>query len=141
MVVLGGRAYMSVERMAMMSCAARSFTIVLGTGSGLTGYTNLSGGIGTIAPNDVLQGLTIDRLSSLNTAPAEDIDLNMSGSGTSQMLFNTMIIQDGSGAFRTYQAADATFDSATNRWRWGDGSNRVWLSTDSGETKRVTFIL
>lgn len=119
---------------AIAGVAASNVAVTVGSGSGNHGYEGTIP-IGSRTPTSVL-GQTITVIASTDTS--RDLTFRLGGT-LSQSLFRYLLVRDGTGAFRKYNSADATFSTGAGQsgWSWGDGSNKVWNSTDAGEVHTV----
>lgn len=115
--------------------SAQNIAVTVGSSSGNHGYDAVSLIIGSASPTSVL-GQAISVIASIDAS--RDLTFRLGGT-LSQSFFRYLIINDGTGAFRKYNSADAVFSTGAGQssWSWGDGSNKVWNSTDAGEVHVV----
>lgn len=117
---------------------AGSVAVTVGSSSGNHGY-HAGLGIGSASPTSVL-GVAIAQIVSIDATA--NLRFSLSGTTHSQSIFRALIINDGGGAFRKFNSADATFSTGggVTTWSWGDGSNKVWNTTDASEVHAVQFL-
>jgi len=130
-----------------------SFTLTVGDASGVfSGYNNTGifgvssfGLIDGSATRPSFNNESLDSLYSQSTG-SFDIALEIINSGDVGISgwCTTLKVEDDGGVIRTYQFADATYsyDSGGGdaSWSWGTGSDDVWTTADSGNTRSVQFI-
>jgi hypothetical protein len=118
------------------SVSGTNVAITVGSSAGNHGYHFTDRG--SASPTSVF-GIVIASLGSIDST--SDLDLSLSGTTHSQSLFRYLLVQDGTGAVRKYNTADASFavGGGVSNWRWGTGSNRVWTSGDAAEVHVVQF--
>ncbi len=119
------------------------FTITIGTSGNSAGWDNSGTTFGSITPFAPEVGDTGSFFNTINTATLGSADFTIISdtAGLLQTDFTTVYVQDGTGTWRTYQSADATFNnSGLTLWAWGDGTDDVYDLADDGELSAVIFI-
>jgi hypothetical protein len=114
-------------------------TVGLGGSFSLAGFSRPSQlNFGSIDENET-NGVEI---VSIYSRSSSDLQVWLSGEH-SQNRFHSITLEDGTGALRTFNTADA--DDFQNQsdvfsvWFWGDGSDVVWETTDDTEQHEVSF--
>lgn len=128
---------MSGALAAMLGGGSPDIVVVtLGASSPSAGFsTGLYGSLTPAGPFAV----SIDQIKSNDGA---DFSLLLFGGANPQALFRYLLVSKGDGTFRQYTSASATYSTPggiRTSWLWGDGSSRVWETTDSGEVHSVSF--
>jgi hypothetical protein len=120
--------------------AMRSSTrhvVTIGTSGSIAGFSvDTTPDIGSIDVGSS-HGVTI---ASIWSRSSGDFELWLTG-GFDQGYVHSVTVETGSGAIRTYDTASAdeyqNQSGALTFWRWGDGTDRVWATTDSAEEHYV----
>jgi hypothetical protein len=137
-VVHHGDAVVSGALVAVAGAATKpvyTFNLVNGSFFSPTGYIPGFGSTMSVGP-DTYRGVTIGNLESRSD---RDFQVQLDEE-LGQTFFAGVVVEDGTGTRRVYLSEDATFSAGGSTiWYWGDGSDRAYETTDSGETRSVTF--
>lgn len=120
--------------------AGYQYNVTVGSNPALYGYSSPS--VGSIAPNSVYKGRTIQTLHSPPLLEfGYDFLLVFSGSVVAKSYFSYLIVQMTSGV-RVLTSASSTFTTPSgtdSQWSWGTGSSLVWGASSNGQVRRVIF--
>ena len=131
--------------MAALAAARSTYYVTIGTSGGSAGWDNSGTTFGSITPGaPPVPGAPGEFFNTINTVVAGGADLSIicDTAGLLQTDFTTIHIQDGTGAWRSYNSADASSfsNSGVTLWTFGDGTDDVWELADDGEIHGVYFL-
>lgn len=112
-----------------------TFNVVNGSFFSPTGYIPALGSELSVGPTTYGGVDIVDLVSRSDRDFMVQLDATLA-----QTFFAGVVVEAGDGTRRVYLSSAATFSAGANTvWYWGDGSNRAYETTDSGETRSVTI--
>lgn len=122
----------------LMAGPADSYRITVGNGGGSSSGP-YNGSNGAIDHFTIFGGPA--QLGQCRSGATEDFLVGVNNQLAAFTTWTQLLVQDGTGAVRVYRAADATLTlpGGTTQWVWGDGSNRVWATTDGDKVVFLQF--
>lgn len=114
---------MTAGQQAMPLGGGKGYQVTVGN-NGAFGYYTLAPPMGSILPDSVYKGQTLQGIFCL----AGGYDLGVQFAGVlAQALFTAIQVQDSAGVIRNYTSASAAFTNAgQSLWKWGAGASPVW---------------
>lgn len=122
--------------------------ITVGTSGTQAGF--VSGSFGSASNQRVNVPYSTGTLLVCDSAPTYNLRLWIAYDGSAALVAGSLkkvAVENGSGTLTVLDTSSATFTTGFDlslgfygEWKWGDGSARVWATTDSAEVHPITFI-